>query len=135
MLIPLQPFSVTQYLMNLKAQKAHGWSKRQRRFFSDVDLCVCVSNPPDFAQVGSLLRITWFPTTISRDRALVTATLNLCRRPVREGQEARNDLTNDLSNVFPPQKCKTFNLVSGELAGQTFSFERNPMLKSWSSLT
>lgn len=80
-------------------------------FLLCCDLCVraCVLNPPYFAQVGSLLRITWFPTTISRDRALVTATLNLCRGPVHEGQETRNYLTNDISNVFLPHKCKNFN--------------------------
>lgn len=44
-----------------------------------ICVCVCVLNLPYFAQVGSLLRIMWFPTMISRDRALVTATLNLCR--------------------------------------------------------
>ncbi len=34
---------------------------------------------PYFSQIASLFRITGFPTTISRDLALVTATLNLCR--------------------------------------------------------
>ncbi|TNN76491.1 hypothetical protein EYF80_013356 [Liparis tanakae] len=32
------------------------------------------------SDVGSLLRITGFPTTINRDLALVRATLNLCHR-------------------------------------------------------
>lgn len=48
------------------------------------DVNTCGPNPPYFAQVGSLLRITGFPTTISRDRALVTATLNRCRGPRQE---------------------------------------------------
>lgn len=93
-----------------------------------------IRNPPYFAHVGSLLRITWFPTTISRDRALVMATLNLCSGAVREGQEARNSLMIDLANLFLAQKCKTSVLVIGGEAAQTFSFERNPMLKSLSSL-
>lgn len=44
---------------------------------------------PYFSQMGSLLRITGFPTTINRDLALVTATLNLCRvdRYVKEEKQ------------------------------------------------
>lgn len=53
-----------------------------------VRVCVSALNPLYFAQVGSLLRITGFPTTISRERALVMATLNLC---VKDKRQHRHD--------------------------------------------
>lgn len=76
---------------------------------------------PYFCHVGSLFKITGFPTTINRERALVTATLNLW------------GVSQKVADLII---CKLvqISIVAVDIV-KTFSFDRKPMLKSLSILT